>query len=480
MKAKFLRLLILSSFLVTGCSGEDLMFWKKKNNVPEQQENEDEAPQGGEQTPEQDPYLKKTVSVRMEALLKGDNSLYSVDYEYDDKLFLKDAEEYDKDLSLLSFGAAISGTYKNWVEGFLRDCEFEDTLTHDLDEEPTKDTLGYALAHKSIDDNELFSVIVRGHEYKREWENNFLIGETGDHEGWSTRASELYVALSNYINEYKGEKTIKLWIVGYSRAGAISNILSSLIFKGNGFSVNAKNMYVYTFEAPAGITRENAEPYKNVHNIVNSADIVTYIPPKQYDFYRAGVDFEIYDMNFGTYVANFDNSLSVPAWVPCDKTDFNNTEITNDVEFAQYLIDDIFKEYADETVSAHTRELYVANYQSGLSYAIGLLLGLSGTTRSQLMADLQSNPMNMLVFFDTTGVAIADFLKTYLNRDNLTYDYDELVAACAKLSLAVQSIFSGILSIYTGGKYTNNLTRVLDMHYPEVTYCLLKNAHSKL
>ena len=478
MKAKFLRLLVLSSFILVGCNNP----FKKSEPQKESEEQQPSDDQGGDQTPD-NRYLKKTVTVRMEALLKGDNSLYTVDYEYDDKLFLKDAEEYDKDLSLLSLGAAISGTYENWVDGFLRDCEFEDRLAHQMDIEPTEETLGYTLGHKSIDNSELFAVIIRGHEYKKEWANNFIIGETGDHEGWLARTNELYTDLLNYVNLYKGEKTVKLWIVGYSRAGAISNMLASKLFREN-FAVTAKNMFVYTFEAPAGLTEEHALEYANVHNIVNSADIVTYIPPTQYELYRAGEDFEIYDANVATYVSQFDSQVSVPAWTTCNPSDFDGQTINNDVELTQYLINNIFANKENDAVSAHSRTLYVQNYQSGLSYSIGLLLALSGTTRSQILADLQSNPMfpwNVLSLIgDDTGAALASTLSPYLDQDNITYDNDELVAACAVMVKAVQNLFMKFLGYYMQDTYKGNLTRILDMHYPEVTYCLLKNANSKL
>ena len=479
MKAKLLPLLLLSSFMIVGCNNP----FKKDEPKPEPEEQQPadggEGQQGGDQTP-QPTYLKKTVTVKMEALLKGSDTPYNIEFEYDDELFLKDAENYDKELSLLSLGAAVSATYEDWAKDFLRDCEFSDALSHEMDIEPTEETLGYTLGHKSIDDSELFAVMIRGHEYKREWANNFIIGAEGDHAGWLAKATDLYTVLSNYVNQYKGEKTVKLWVVGYSRAGAISNLLSSLIFRGNGLSVTGKNMFVYTFEAPAPLIEEHALEYKNVHNIVNSADIVAYIPPTQYGLYRAGVDFEIYDANFGTYVTQFDSAITVPAWTYCDPSDFGGQTITNDKELTQYLINDIFENKNDDNISAHTRALYVQNYQSGLSYSIGLLLGMSGATRSQLLADLQSNPFNMLYFYDTTGVSAANFLKTYLDRDNISYDNDQLVSACATLSNAVQNLFNVVLSVYINPNYSANMTRILDMHYPEVTYCLLQNAHSKL
>jgi hypothetical protein len=479
MKAKFLRLLVLSSFILVGCNNSAK---EKESTEPEQQQPSGD--QGG-QTPG-DSYvpLKKKVNVKMEALLKGSDTPYNVEFDYDDSLFLKDAEVYDKDLSLLSLGAAISATYENWAKDFLRDCEFSDSLSHEMNIEPTENTLGYTLGHKDLNGSELFAVMIRGHEYKKEWANNFIIGETGDHQGWLARASELYTSLASYVNQYKGQKNVKLWIVGYSRAGAISNMLSSLIFRGNGFTANAKDMFVYTFEGPAGLTQEHAIKYKNVHNIVNSADIVAYIPPTQYELYRAGEDFEIYDANVATYVSQFDSQVSVPAWTTCNPSDFDGQTINNDVELTQYLINNIFANKENDAVSAHTRALYVQNYQSGLSYSVGLLLALSGTTRSQILADLQSNPMfpwNVLsIIGDDTGAALASTLSTYLDQDNITYDNDELVAACAVMVKAIQNLFMKFLGYYMQDTYKGNLTRILDMHYPEVTYCLLKNAHSKL
>ena len=469
MEAKFLRLLVLSSFLIVGCNNA-----KKENNEPEQQQSSGD--QGGDPT-SQKQYLKKKVNVKMEALLKGSAMPYLVEFDYDDSLFLTDAEDYNKDLSLLSFGAAVSATYESWAKDFLRDCEFNDALSHQMDIEPTEDSLGYTLGHRTIDDSELFAVMVRGHEYKREWANNFIIGESGDHEGWTARTNELYSSLSSYVNQYKGGKTVKLWIVGYSRAGAISNMLGSKLLRES-FGVTAKNMFVYTFEAPAGLSEEHAVEYKNIHNIVNSGDIVTYIPPTQYELHRAGVDFGIYDINFGTYVTQFDSTLSVPDWVPCNSSDFGGETISNDADLAQYLINDIFSQKVSSVATAHNRATYVANYQSGLSYSVGLLLALSGSTRSALMNNIMS--LAMIMYMENDGQQLANSLKTYLDQDNVEYENDKLVEACAIFEKAFKNLFGTVINLYTSNTYKTNLTRILDMHYPEVTYVLLKNAHSKL
>ena len=496
MKAsKLIKLFLLSSFVLAGCEFSDLMFWKKKDE-PEQQENqegEEQTPgeggeqsgeqggEGGEVTPPEDPTFKTTVNVKMEKLLKGDNGYYNIDYQYSDGFFKEDAEVYDKDLAMLSLGAALSATYQQWVTDFLSTCKFENPTLHDFDKEPTKDTLGYALAHKEIDGSELFTVLIRGHEYKAEWQNNFIIGEEGDHEGWLARSTELYSALSSYINTYKASKTVKLWIVGYSRAGAISNLLSSLILRSDGINVNPKNMFVYTFEAPASLCEEHVHEYKNIHNIINSADLITYIPPTQYGLSRVGTDFEIYDSDISNLIKKFDSQVEIPEFVECDKSTFNNQDIEDDVDFTRYIINDIFSNKNNATYSAHTRELYVANYQEGLSYSIGLMFALTGTTRSQMMVALTNLGMGAITMLsDTTGAALAEFLKTYLNQDNVDYDNDKLIESCAVLVKAATYLFITELFMFMGSSYGDNLKRSINMHYPEVTYTLLQNAHSKL
>ena len=483
MKAtKLLSLLILSSFLVVGCDNP----FKKKEKEPENNQQEPSNQDGGnsgENLPPQEeiPFHKK-VTIKMEALLKGSDTPYNVEFDYDDSYFVKDANNYDKDLALLSFGAAISATYKDWVLDFFSDTEFMDSYTHDLDQEPTEDSLGYAFAHKPINDFELFVVALRGHEYKKEWSNNSIIGEEGDHNGFLDKSTGLYNDLNSYISSKNtSNKPIKIWMMGYSRGGAIANTVSSLILRGDEINVEAKDLFTYTFEAPASLTEEHAVAYQNVHNVVNSADLVTYIPPTHYGLYRCGTNCEIYDADVATIIKEFDEEINIPNFTYCNPSDFGGQTITNDIEFTRYLVNDIFSNKGDDSVSAHTRALYVANYQSGLSYSIGLMLALKGTTRSQMISDLTGSPLNALIIMsDSTGTQLANFFKTYLNMDGISYVDADLLSACATLIKAMQNLFTKILGFYMGGTNQGNFTRTIDMHYPEVTYVLLKNAHSKL
>ena len=205
MKAKFLRLLLLSSFVLVGCSNP---FAKKENPEPEQEQpsggqQDGGDPQSGGEGEDKSSLLKRAVHVQMEALLTGSEDNYELEFIYDDSLFLKDAEVYDKDLSLLSFGASMAGTFRNWAENFLDDTDFNDLYQKDYEGEPTAETLAYSFAHKTIEDNELFAVIIRGHEYKKEWSNNLEIGADGDHVGWLYNSMKLCDELKDYINDHK-------------------------------------------------------------------------------------------------------------------------------------------------------------------------------------------------------------------------------------------------------------------------------------
>lgn len=438
--------------------------------------------------PPEPTYLKKDITVQLDPGLRAgedaDKTPYDLTFAYDDEFFLKSAKTYDENLSMLSFGASIATTNKTRGDAFYNAAGFKDITTHDYDKTPTKDTMGYYLAHKTIDDYELVTVAFRGFEYGLEWANNFLIGKTGDHEGFATRGVEAYQDLQNYLAKYCANKTLKLWINGYSRAGALSQVLSSLILKGDKVNVTAENMFVYTFEAPAGLLEENAVAYENVHSIVNDGDLVAAIPPASYGLKRCGVEHQIYDINVATMMKEFDAKIEIPEFKVLDGLD-TESPLETDPQVRAFVINSVFnKEVSDsvpENAYANTREQYVDNYQEGLSNALGYIFGLTAATRSQLMTDLMNKNVFELmgIIFDETGEGLADFLSPYLVQDNITFDSEALQSDCAVVAKGAMNLFMQVLLMYASNDYKGSLVRLIDMHYPEVTYVLLNNMHNK-
>lgn len=429
-------------------------------------------------------YFVKDITVQLDPGIKKAEEgqtlePYNLSFTFDDELFLGNPKEYNNDLSMLSLGASLATMNKTKGTAFFTEAEFEDITSHDYDSDPTKDTIGYFMAHKTIGDYELVTVSFRGFDYGLEWANNFTIGKTGDHEGFAARGAETYEAFKTYLNTYTKDKSLKVWINGYSRAGALSNMLASLILRNNELAITQDNLFVYTFEAPASLTDEHAIAYPNVHNIINDADLITFIPPAQYELYRCGKDYQIYDPNVATLMNQFDEGMNFPEFEEIDE----NT--TNDFEYRDFLLKTIFEheitDEEDEKRYANNREQYVNNYQTGLSNAIGYIFALSDDTRSQLLADLKGLGFGAVsIIGDETGAKMAEFIKPYLDKDNVPYTEEGLLSDCAVLVKGIGNLFlSVILSLAVDGAPSNDTGRLLDMHYPETTYVLLQNAHAK-
>ena len=391
------------------------------------------------------------VVVEMSPMLKTTNTdkPYQISLKYKDEYFTESAKTYNKDLSMLSFGAAMVTGSSDKANAFFTETGFSNITLHDFDKEPTKDTMGYIMAHKTIDDAELVAVTFRGLDYGLEWTNNFLIGKTGNHEGFNLRAEEAYTALQTYVNTYAQNKTLKLWISGYSRG----------------------------YEAPTCVSEEDAIAYENVFNITNEADLIASIPPTNYGLKRCGIDYQIYDANVSTLLREFDEEAVLPEFVAVTATD----PLEKDTDLLNFVLTSVFNKEEtseDKTIYANTREEYVDNYQDGLSSCIGYIFALKPETRNQLLEKLKTDAMTIIG--DQTGQELYNVIKPLLDKDNVVYDDAKLLADCALVIKAVGNLFIMVLFLYAlNTDFASDLSRLISMHYTETVYVLLKNAHSK-
>ena len=423
------------------------------------------------------------VNARFVASLNKDKGYYDIPLKYDDALFLNDAKVYNKDLAELSFGAAVTASTKEITTKFYEDCHFSDVLAAHYEETPTALSVAYTLAHKTIEDYELVALSSRWFDYRKEWENNFVIGSEGDHEGFSNRSNEVYTALESYATTYAQNRPIKLWITGYSRGGAIANVLSSLILRDNRMSIEQSNMFTYTFDAPNGLSEEHAIRYENVHNIVNSGDLITNFAPNVYGLKRCGIDHEIYNLDVHNIVKTFDEGIDIPEFI---ETDLNNHQyesvtVHNDIELMNFLLDYAFTVEGSESVLANTRAQYVANFQTAISTTIGLIFSLSTTTLDELVADLSAKAGNIseILAIISSPESMANYLETFLDKDNVPYDADALPGYMEKLLNLAFVQFNPVLSMVVKGT-GSDASRLITVHYPEVIYSLLKNYHASI
>ncbi len=235
------------------------------------------------------------------------------------------------------------------VKDFLGQLRCSDIVCNDFFTKPTEhDSIGLACAHRPVKadgkDYELVMLGIRGANYFYEWCGNLEVGESGDHEGFTTAAGKALDFLKGYVNEKVAvDKPLKLLVAGFSRASATANMLGGLLVRkahangvpvlleedasgsGKGYCLGGKgradsskfafpkhelyqkDLYVYGYEVPAGAydsaaadagvlarwassTGGASNPFGNIYSIVNPCDMVPMVAPRRWKFGRFGVD----------------------------------------------------------------------------------------------------------------------------------------------------------------------------------------------
>ena len=184
------------------------------------------------------------------------------------------------------------------------------TVNEDYRQSANFDTIGLAAAKKQMGDYTVVAITPRSGGYFREWANNMHLGDGSKsdmmHEGWYNAAKKLLFFLDGYVRDQGVTGKVKLWMSGFSRGGATTNIAAALLdnkldkgekFFSNGATLAREDIYAYTFEAPQGANvnsktiKAPKDPlYDNIFNIVNPLDVVPKVAMKEYGFTRFGRD----------------------------------------------------------------------------------------------------------------------------------------------------------------------------------------------
>lgn len=482
MKKELLITLLSMSLLVSGCT-------PKKNK--ESSSNLDPSSSVEPSSSEEDPVPDGKVRVKFAPMINSSRKEdYVIDFDYDLAYFKEDASIYSKDISMLSFGAVTVNQTKEMVLSFYERLGFENHYTSaTYDTEPTEDSIGYYFGHANVDNKDLIVVSIRGWNYKKEWCSNFKIGETGNHDGFDEAAQTVYNDLKTYISNRYADKELKLWVNGYSRAGGVANVLATYIMDNHEINTDAHNAFFYTYEAPQGVYYESEEQinhYDNVFNIVNGADLIANIAPKQYSLYRCGKDVDVFASNIDELVKEFDSTIEFPKFTP-DSGD--EPKFTTEVEFTNYLIsqllrvdplwEDTDKGITVDMVALDTRERFFNNYQETIMTAMNLFFSLKQETIDSIVDYYNPTPDNIqhimallsaLYYVD----GLYGCLKPFLDKDGLTYDEAKVKHACNQISQFVMKPGMILLTMFMNDNNKNNLMRTIYMHMPEVNYMLLK------
>lgn len=222
-------------------------------------------------------------------------------FYYSDEFFLKSACSYNHKLAVMSLGMSMAAfTRMDSTDKPVRallsaigcDDRFVLTKKFDIDTE-TDDSCAYAFGLKKLPDGSyLVPVIIRSHKYGGEWVSNAHVSDKRCPDfsvGFKDPADKVYDALSGYISRRELEgKNVKIWVSGFSRGGAIANLLGARLSLESGMEKD--NIFVYTFATPNTVYDRAAVFTDNIFNIISEMDTVPRVPLSSWGFVRYGTD----------------------------------------------------------------------------------------------------------------------------------------------------------------------------------------------
>lgn len=420
---------------------------------------------------------KKAEKIQVKLPGMMSSSLY-VDAYYSDSDFETKSNVMNANLKVLSFAASCATDSVEDANGFYTTMGY-DNVFYDGYEQITTDSIGYVIAHKSFGSYDVVSVAVRGFNYGKEWVSNFAVGSEGNHKGFDDKANEIYEKLDEYMTSF-GNKTFKLWVTGYSRGGAVANVLASKLLKEREeIKVEKDNIFVYTYEAPRGLTKDNAVAYDNVFNFINDMDPVAKLLPEKYGLYRCGTDIVINkDKDIDAALKALDLTLKLPAFTPMESP----YKFDSEVELDNVILNVLLEEYpGKEDVSIATREKYATNIEPTVRYLIEFFMDLPQNVLDEFMntfKDLDSSLIMQWLFTDNGLYSVI--LKPILDKCEYEYDAEKLEPACSvadsfiKTKLQFISAFIDTTTKSINQQMVDNIMRVAGMHFPETVYALIK------
>ena len=307
-------------------------------------------------------------------------------------------------------------------------------IPNDYKIKPTADTTGFVIGSKDVHlergDESVVAIVIRSIGYEKEWISNLTVGPSGEASGFSTAATKVYNALKTYIDtNYSTEVAngkLNIWISGYSRGGAIANIVAKRIiddYQDISGSVHNR-IYAYCSEPAQGgdstlVLDENK--YYSIHNIVNPDDLVTYVIPQGMDIRRYGVDHYIFD-DVHTWIVKEGNNNTDNANVYVaspERVDLVNKQLERVMDYQEgwekYKPYTIKSKHVDVTsfavVDAQTSEYTSAFLNRFFTRIVKDVNGNDVITRSYYIDEGMQDEMRRLMDFVQSDVKLGEFVE---------------------------------------------------------------------
>lgn len=278
------------------------------------------------------------------------NQFCTWQFPYTDQFFTRSSSVFSPELAKASIGLTVSAFRNDKHEElddqyktFLGRAGFSDFFAFGYGEETSEATLAGVIAQKKIGDFTLIAAVPCGQGYEKEWAGNLHVGDEERHVGFNVAAQILEGHIADYIKEHEitGEK--KLWISGFSRASAVSNLTAADMIESGEFS----DVYAYLFGVPR--TTKAPKAYAGIYNICGGFDPVTWFPLQQWGFERYGTDIfmpaQEVSSDYVEYVGGADRVSRILCNFPFIHSPYVNYQLHLMVEF----MGELFPENSDYT-----------------------------------------------------------------------------------------------------------------------------------
>lgn len=225
-------------------------------------------------------------------------------FRYSDTYFLRSACSYNHALAIMSLGMTMSA-FTCGEEGdgcmrtALRAIGCDERTMESKKYGPTvdfADTCGYMTAAKRLPDGSyLVPIIIRSHRYGGEWVSNCHAVDDAypDHAaGFKEAADGVYDGVLAYLARRGFDRSrVRLWVCGYSRGGAVANLLGARLTFSSG--IEKDRIFVYTFATPTTVFDRAARYTDNIFNIISELDTVPRLPLRRWNLTRYGEDMSL-------------------------------------------------------------------------------------------------------------------------------------------------------------------------------------------
>ena len=378
------------------------------------------------------PVTVKDGTFTYKSMFTGKNAGYT--FNYDESWFENSAEDFNPDLAKMSICVAMAAadTGSENIEELFENIKFDRKNFLISYPSPKQDTIGYAVASKETAFGTLIVCAIRGGNYGAEWADNFNVGTKGNHIGFEARAKSVKDAIDKHVADKKIDKTrVKIWITGFSRGGAVSNIAAHCLSEAYG----NKNVFAYCFECPNAVEMSNVVTVdKNIFNIVNDIDFITYIAPSDWNMGRYGI------------------TCSIPS-----NAVTKNYESKKKVMSSEY--GKIYSDAVNGTGPTDKNFRYISPEIDGQAKLIDSVFDSIASSMNREKAETE------------LFVKIRSIIAGYYGAGNIQVKVDKIVAECVGQilkSIGGDAIFLFLRTGMNFDEFTSSLANCLDSHYPEL------------